>query len=218
LPALVGTLQGICLAGGIRWWAAAIVLLPGWALQRAIKDLGERFGVWRELTAVLLGGYGPALLACGLQSGDWFDRRTLILATPIAIWFTAAVLVDGVHRARVLSSSGAHNLPSRIGDAAARSLFLGLHTSALIIIGFAIVADEVRWGMIVLPLAVFRLAAGAADAILSGAEFERSVEETREIALKAYLVGAVWVAGWSYAPAEVGGRFASIQRRSIPTV
>jgi hypothetical protein len=72
--------------------------------------------------------------------------------------------------------------------------------------------------MIVLPLAVFRLAAGAADAILSGAEFERSVEETREIALKAYLVGAVWVAGWSYAPAEVGGRFASIQRRSIPTV
>ncbi len=201
LPTLAGTLQGIALAGGIRWWAAALVLIPGWVLQRAIKDSGERFGVWRELAAVLLGGYGPALLACGLQSGDWFDRRTLILATPIAMWFAAAVLVDGVRRARALSALGARNLPSRLGDAAARSLFLGLHTSALIIIGFAIVANEVHWGMIVLPFAVFRIAAGAADAILSGIEFERSVEETWEIALKAYVVGAVWVVGWSYAAA-----------------
>ena len=201
LPTLAGTLQGIALAGGIRWWAAALVLFPGWVLQRAIKDSGERLGVWRELAAVLLGGYGPALLACGLQSGDWLDRRTLILATPIAMWLAAAVLVDGVRRARALSAIGARNLALRLGDAAARSLFLGLHTSALIIIGFAIVADEVHWGMIVLPLAAFRIAAGAADAILSGVEFERSVEETWEIALKAYLVGAVWVVGWSYAPA-----------------
>ncbi len=201
LPALAGTLQGIALAGGIRWWAAALVLIPGWVLQRAIKDSGERFGVWRELAAVLLGGYGPALLACGLQSGDWLDRRTLILATPIAMWLAAAVLVDGVRRARALSAIGARNLALRLGDAAARSLFLGLHTSALIIIGFAIVANEVHWGMIVLPFAAFRIAAGAADAILSGVEFERSVEETWEIALKAYVVGAVWVVGWSYAAA-----------------
>jgi 1,4-dihydroxy-2-naphthoate octaprenyltransferase len=100
-----------------------------------------------------------------------------------------------------LSASGARNLALRLGDAAARSLFLGLHTSALIIIGFAIVANEVHWGMIVLPFAVFRIAAGAADAILSGVEFERSVEESWEIALKAYVVGAVWVVGWSYAAA-----------------
>jgi hypothetical protein len=201
LPALAGTLQGIALAGGIRWWAAALGLIPGWILQQAIKDSGERFGVWREFAAVVLGGYGPALLACGLQSGVWLDRRTLILATPIAVWFAAAVLVDGVRHARALSASGARNLALRLGDAAARSLFLGLHTSALIIIGFAIVANEVHWGMIVLPFAVFRIAAGAADAILSGVEFERSVEESWEIALKAYVVGAVWVVGWSYAAA-----------------
>lgn len=201
LPALAGTLQGVALAGGIRWWAAAIVLIAGWLLPWAFKDFGERLGAWRELAAVVLGGYGPALLACGLQSGNWFDRRTLILATPIAMWLAAAVLVDGVRRARALSASGTRNLASRIGDAAARSVFLGLHTSALIIIGFAIVADEVHWGMIVLPFAVFRIAAGAADAILSGVEFERSVEETWEIALKAYVVGAAWVVGWSYAPA-----------------
>jgi len=201
LPALAGTLQGIALAGGIRWWAAALGLIPGWILQQAIKDSGERFGVWRELAAVVLGGYGPALLACGLQSGVWLDRRTLILATPIAMWLAAAVLVDGVRHARALSASGARNLALRLGDAAARSLFLGLHTSALIIIGFAIVANEVHWGMIVLPFAVFRIAAGAADAILSGVEFERSVEESWEIALKAYVVGAVWVVGWSYAAA-----------------
>lgn len=70
-----------------------------------------------------------------------------------------------------------------------------MHTSALIILGFAIVADQVHWGMIVLPFAVFRVAASAADAILSGIEFERSVEEAWEISFKAYVVGTIWVAG-----------------------
>ncbi|MBU3671574.1 MAG: hypothetical protein FGM43_03415 [Sinobacteraceae bacterium] len=201
LPALAGAIQGAALAGGLSGWALALALLPGMLLQLAIKDLGERFGRWRELAAFMLGGYLPALLGCGLQSGVWLDRRTLILATPIAMWLSAAVLVDGVRRARALSAAGRSNLASSMGDSAARSAYLGLHTSALIILGFAIVADQVHWGMIVLPFAVFRIAASAADAILSGIEFERSVEEAWEISLKAYLVGAVWVTGWSMAPA-----------------
>ena len=199
LPALAGAVQGSALSGGLRWWALILALFPGLALQSSITDFGERFGSWREPAAVALGGYVPALLACGLQSGVWADRRALILATPIAMWLTAAMLVDGVRRARALSATGGRNLAARLGDGAARSLYLGLHTSALIILGFAVVADEVHWGMIVLPFAVFRIAASAADAILSGIEFERSVEETWEISLKAYLVGAVWVVGWSVA-------------------
>ena len=199
LPALAGAVQGSMYSGAMRWSALILALIPGGILQVLVKDLGERLGSWREPAAIALGGFVPALLACGLQSGVWADRRALILATPIAMWLTAAVLVDGVRRARAVSATGGRNLATRLGDGPARSLYLGLHTSALIILGFAVVADEVHWGMIVLPFAVFRIAAGAADAILSGIEFERSVEETWEISLKAYLVGAVWVVGWSVA-------------------
>jgi 1,4-dihydroxy-2-naphthoate octaprenyltransferase len=199
LPALAGAVQGSAVSGGLQWWALVLALVPGGVLQVLIKDFGMRMGSWREPAAVAIGGYVPALLACGLQCGVWTDRRALILATPIAMWLSAAVLVDGVRRARAVTASGGRNLASRLGDSAARSLYLGLHTSALIIIGFAIVANEVHWGMIVLPFAVFRIAASAADAVLSGVEFERSVEETWEISLKAYLVGAVWVVGWSVA-------------------
>lgn len=201
LPVLAGTAQGAALAGGLNGWAFGIALIPGPALQYFVKDFGERLGTWREFATVMVGGYLPALFACGLQSGAWLDRRTLILATPIAMWLTAAVLVDGVRRARTINTAGHSNLASHMGDTAARSTYLGLHTSALIILGFAIVADQVHWGMIVLPFAVFRIAASAADAILSGIEFERSVEEAWEISFKAYVVGAVWVAGWSVAPA-----------------
>jgi 1,4-dihydroxy-2-naphthoate octaprenyltransferase len=196
---LAGAIQGSTLSGGFRWWPLLLVLVPGAVLQAIIKEFGRRLGSWRELAAVAIGGYVPALLACGLESGVWIDRRTLIVTTPIAMWLAAAILVDGVRGAREVTASGGRNLASRLGDGAARSLYLGLHTSALIIIGFAIVANEVHWGMVVLPFAVFRIAAGAADAVLSGVEFERSVEETWEISLKAYLVGAVWVVGWSVA-------------------
>ena len=200
LPAVAGTLQGVALAANVRWWAIVLMVLCGCALQITVKDWGLRFGRGREAAAVVLGGYGPAVLACGLQSDVWFDRRALILATPIAMWLAASVVVDGVRRARDTAGRGGRNLALTLGDAASRSLFLGLHTSAIIILGFATVADEIHWGMIVLPFAVFRIAAGAADAILSGVEFERSVQETWDIAVKAYLVGSLWVVGWTLAP------------------
>lgn len=120
LPALAGAAQGAALAGGIRWWALLAALIPSWLLQSTPKDYGERIGSWRELAAVTIGGYVPALLACGLQSGVWLDRRTLILATPIAMWLAAAVLVDGVRRARAVRAGGGSNLASRLGDAGAR--------------------------------------------------------------------------------------------------
>jgi len=129
----------------------------------------------------LLAGAAPVLLAALVVTPGEATLRDPVLwciAIPFAMWCAAA---------RMLETPGLQT----------RSLFLLANTAAVAALLVPVIGGRIHWGIVILPFAVFRIAAGAGEKIRRGADDAAGLEEARAIAVRARWIGGAWIAGWA---------------------
>lgn len=129
----------------------------------------------------LLAGAAPMLLAAWVVApGETtlHDPVLWCIAIPFAMWCAAA---------RLLEAPGSQT----------RSLYLLANTAAVAALLVPVIGGRIHWGIVILPFAVFRIAAGAGEKIRRGAADAAELGEARAIAVRARWIGGVWIAGWA---------------------
>ena len=168
-----GTLNSI-------WWLLPCIALFSatlWSpIARVLRDAN---------VAALLLGFAPVMVAAyALQSTAMTLQDPVLwsVATPFAMWCAAV---------RFLERPGAQT----------RSALLLTNTVAAAALLVPIVGGRIHWGIIILPFAVFRIAASTADKIrvnfAGQSEDPAALAEARAIAGRIQWIGGAWVAGWA---------------------
>jgi len=106
------------------------------------------------------------------------DPLVWCLAIPFAMWSGAVRLVEAPR-------------------AESRTLFRVANTLPLIALAAPVISGEIHWGIVILPFAVFRVAASTADMIRPGKAYADSLAEARDVARRIQWVGSAWVAAWA---------------------
>jgi hypothetical protein len=190
LPTIAGAAYGwqqLAAAEGGAVHAAFATLLPtllpaALALLLAVLLLGSVVGRLRDPTSsALIGGAVPVVIGClSVTPADSVLRDPALwcLAVPFAMWCGAV---------RLLNAPGSQT----------RTLYRLINTLPLLTLAVPVIVGELHWGIVILPFAVFRIAAKAADQLLP-VDIEPAVlSDLCAMSRRTQWIGGAWVAAWA---------------------
>lgn len=147
-----------------------------------------------ELAIGLGFGVLPVAGAAWLQSGV-IDQAAIVFSLPVSVWVTAILLINEVPDISADGANGKRTLPVRLGLDATAVLYLGLHVSAAVAVGWLTWSGELPLVAPLVPIALLVLAARAARAIRSGVEDRPALTRGIEATLGIHTIGCLWLTG-----------------------
>lgn len=147
-----------------------------------------------ELAIGLGFGVLPVAGAAWLQSGV-IDQAAIVFSLPVSVWVTAILLINEVPDISADGANGKRTLPVRLGLDATAALYLGLHVSAAVAVGWLTWSGELPLVAPLVPIALLVLAARAARAIRSGVEDRPALTRGIEATLGIHTIGCLWLTG-----------------------
>jgi 1,4-dihydroxy-2-naphthoate octaprenyltransferase len=151
-----------------------------------------------ELTIAAGFGVLPVMGAAWLQSGT-FDLAALLVSVPTAMWVTAILLINEVPDLRADALAGKRTWPVRVGIGGTRTIYVALHAVALAAVVAMVARGQLHWGVLLLSVPLFALAAGAARGIAAAAGPGReALRSSIEKTLGIHALGSAWIAGWAW--------------------
>lgn len=166
----------------------ALYSLPPFRL--ASRGMGE--------VAVATGlGFMPVLGATWLQTGS-FDAMTALVAVPVSMWVAAILLINEVPDIAADSQAGKRTVPVRIGVPATRTLYVMLNAIAAAAVAALVLAVQLHWGALLLPVALLGLAIAASAGISSDVADRPRLRASIEKTLAIHAIGSLWVAVWCW--------------------
>ena len=127
-----------------------------------------------EAAVALAFGALPVAGTAWLRNGI-VDTDVLLVSVPISLWVAAILLINEVPDIKADASAGRRTLAVRLGAGGTQKLYLVIHAFALLAIGLAIANGLLPVLAILLPGALFLIAARAGRGIRRGREQPETV-------------------------------------------
>lgn len=188
----LGTLLIVLKGPGVLWFGLAGIALGTLYSIPPIQLSARGFG---EAAVALAFGALPVTGAAWLQSGI-VDTDVLLVSVPISLWVAAILLINEVPDIKADASAGKRTLAVRLGAGGTQKLYVMIHAFALLAIGLAIAKGLLPVLALLLPGALFLIAARASQGIRRGREQPETFPRAIELTLAIHMLGCLWLAGW----------------------
>jgi 1,4-dihydroxy-2-naphthoate octaprenyltransferase len=188
----LGTILIVLKGAAVLWFGLAGIALGTLYSMPPVQLSAHGFG---EAAVALAFGALPVTGAAWLQSGI-VDTDVLLVSVPISLWVAAILLINEVPDINADASVGKRTLAVRLGAGGTQKLYLVIHAFALLAIGLAIANGLLPVLAILLPSALFLIAARVGRGIRRGREQPETFPRAIELTLAIHMLGCLWLAGW----------------------